>query len=377
MQINVRGIGTGVTRIFGIDNWILYKQVVTSTAVNVNINQYRYGYGAQEKDNEIYGNGNAYTAEFWEYDSRLGRRRDTDPVVYAQQSPYATFNNNPIYFTDPSGQEGQGGGDPPAGKKIDPLGLVAKAKQQWAFEAVGNQYDFIVDKGSSLKKGTEGIFAYRNAPHFSVLDNPGLQMIGSPQAEMGVGYLEFIGLAKEEHVVQNLYDQGLRRANNGVIYQLPKTKKGNFANIKNKSYSTKISGKPEWIAFNKWYGNAPSNSASKTFRIMGRTAGRLGYVVAAVSTYYDYNDATNGDITWERFSYRLAGSTGSIIAGAAIGSEFGPGYGTLAGVTVADSFTSGEMLYDLTDWWGGKASELNSKWENSFRSGTWWYGPAK
>jgi YD repeat-containing protein len=111
MQINVRGIGTGVTRIFGIDNWILYKQVVTSTAVNVNINQYRYGYGSQEKDNEIYGNGNAYTAEFWEYDPRLGRRWNTDPVVDPSQSPYCTFNNNPIFYSDISGASPDGNGD--------------------------------------------------------------------------------------------------------------------------------------------------------------------------------------------------------------------------------------------------------------------------
>ena len=45
------------------------------------------------------------TAEFWEYDSRLGRRFNTDPVVYPWQSTYACFNNNPIYFIDPSGLE--------------------------------------------------------------------------------------------------------------------------------------------------------------------------------------------------------------------------------------------------------------------------------
>lgn len=55
----------------------------------------------QEKDYEIFEG--SYTAEFWQYDSRLGRRWNTDPVVDASQSPYACFNNNPIFFSDPNG----------------------------------------------------------------------------------------------------------------------------------------------------------------------------------------------------------------------------------------------------------------------------------
>jgi RHS repeat-associated protein len=62
---------------------------------------YKYGFNGQEKDTEI-GEG-IYTAEFWEYDARLGRRFNLDPVDFAWQSPYATFNNNPIALSDPSG----------------------------------------------------------------------------------------------------------------------------------------------------------------------------------------------------------------------------------------------------------------------------------
>lgn len=72
---------------------------------------YRYGFGGQEKDDEISGNGNAYTADYWEYDPRLGRRWNTDPISYPGQSPYATFNNNPILISDPEGLEGEKKGD--------------------------------------------------------------------------------------------------------------------------------------------------------------------------------------------------------------------------------------------------------------------------
>jgi hypothetical protein len=41
---------------------------------------YRYGFGGQEKDDEINSIGNIYTAQFWEYDCRLGRRWNIDPL---------------------------------------------------------------------------------------------------------------------------------------------------------------------------------------------------------------------------------------------------------------------------------------------------------
>jgi hypothetical protein len=69
------------------------------------VEKYRYGMNTQEKDEDIFEG--AFTAEFWEYDSRVGRRWNNDPLVYEWQSPYACFNNNPIYFADPTGLEGK------------------------------------------------------------------------------------------------------------------------------------------------------------------------------------------------------------------------------------------------------------------------------
>ena len=66
-------------------------------------NVYRYGMNGQEKDDEIAGAGNAMSAEYWEYDSRLGRRWNIDPLTKPNQSPYVTFDNNPIRFNDPQG----------------------------------------------------------------------------------------------------------------------------------------------------------------------------------------------------------------------------------------------------------------------------------
>ncbi len=69
-----------------------------------NSNAYRYGLSnGQEKDNEIFEG--AFTAEYWEYDSRIGRRWNNDPVVKPWESSYACFANNPIWFSDVNGDD--------------------------------------------------------------------------------------------------------------------------------------------------------------------------------------------------------------------------------------------------------------------------------
>jgi hypothetical protein len=69
-----------------------------------NANGYRFGFNGQEKDDEVFGStGTSYTAEFWQYDSRIGRRWNIDPVVKPWESSYAVNRNNPIALSDPFG----------------------------------------------------------------------------------------------------------------------------------------------------------------------------------------------------------------------------------------------------------------------------------
>jgi RHS repeat-associated protein len=76
--------------------------------------KYRYTHNGHEREDELFEG--AQSAEYWMYDSRLGRRWEVDPITYPWQSPYATFNNNPIYFADPRGLKGEGGKDKPVKK---------------------------------------------------------------------------------------------------------------------------------------------------------------------------------------------------------------------------------------------------------------------
>jgi len=68
---------------------------------------YRFGFNGQEKVDEISGAGNHNTALFWEYDTRLGRRWNIDPVVKPWQSPYSGLDNNPIWKADPLGDKAE------------------------------------------------------------------------------------------------------------------------------------------------------------------------------------------------------------------------------------------------------------------------------
>nr|WP_246859045.1 hypothetical protein [Chitinophaga sp. XS-30] len=66
---------------------------------------YRYGFNGQEKSDEIKGEGNSYTAEFWEYDPRTGRRLNVDIVAKPYESSYLAFGGNPMLNIDPSGAD--------------------------------------------------------------------------------------------------------------------------------------------------------------------------------------------------------------------------------------------------------------------------------
>ena len=71
---------------------------------NDNSSNYRFGFNGQEKDNEVTGiNGSSYTAEFWQYDSRLGRRWNIDPVTVPSVSSYCVMLGDPISKIDPNG----------------------------------------------------------------------------------------------------------------------------------------------------------------------------------------------------------------------------------------------------------------------------------
>lgn len=102
----------------------------------------KYGFNGQMKDNEVYGEGNSTTAEFWQYDPRLGRRWNIDPKIKEYYSDYLTFGGNPILHSDVKGDDHY---------KLDKDGSIkriAKTKDQkdYLFDSDIKKF-VIVDKG--------------------------------------------------------------------------------------------------------------------------------------------------------------------------------------------------------------------------------------
>ena len=64
---------------------------------------YRYFFNGQEADNEVLGEGVSLTAEFWQYDTRLGRRWNVDPKYTPMLSSYSCFVNSPLSLNDKKG----------------------------------------------------------------------------------------------------------------------------------------------------------------------------------------------------------------------------------------------------------------------------------
>ena len=64
---------------------------------------YRYGFNGQEKTSEV--SNNSFTAEYWQYDARIGRRWNIDPIPKTSVSGYIVLGNNPVSFVDPNGAD--------------------------------------------------------------------------------------------------------------------------------------------------------------------------------------------------------------------------------------------------------------------------------
>jgi len=103
------------------------------------LGEQRHLFNGMESDNEVSGDGNSYTTQFRQYDPRLGRWKSIDPLAgkYPGQSPYAAFNNNPVFYTDPLGLEGE----PPEGLPENP------DNEEVATAENGNKYVFEEQSG--------------------------------------------------------------------------------------------------------------------------------------------------------------------------------------------------------------------------------------
>jgi RHS repeat-associated protein len=126
---------------------------------------YRYGFNGQEKSDDV-TTGN-YTAMFWEYDSRIGRRWNVDPKPTIGISDYATFFNNPIKFMDALG-------DSAGPKKINLTFLKSQKKsyQNATWVGLNNTKASVFVNNSFASAWNQGITAVEDLPNnFQTIKN--------------------------------------------------------------------------------------------------------------------------------------------------------------------------------------------------------------
>ena len=104
---------------------------------------YRYFFNGQEADNEVLGEGVSLSAEFWQYDTRLGRRWNVDPVFKEYESPYACFAGNPVWLKDPLGKSSW---------KPDSGALAQNNEVRFIAEADDNLQTLSIQSGISLEQ---------------------------------------------------------------------------------------------------------------------------------------------------------------------------------------------------------------------------------
>ncbi len=81
----------------------------------------KYGFNGHERSDEL--NNDLYTSEFAEYDSRIGRRWNVDPLAAKMPgwSPYVYAFDNPVLNIDKDGLWGEDG----RGKFYNQMGTAA------------------------------------------------------------------------------------------------------------------------------------------------------------------------------------------------------------------------------------------------------------
>ena len=68
-------------------------------------NPYQYKYNGKEWQDEL--NFNMYDMDMRQYDPAIARWVVLDPVIHHSLSPYSAFDNNPVFWADPSGADSE------------------------------------------------------------------------------------------------------------------------------------------------------------------------------------------------------------------------------------------------------------------------------
>lgn len=85
------------------DNFLFLGQEQKQGSPNFCVSDYHYKYNGKEFQDEL--GLNMYDMDMRQYDPAIARWVVQDPVVHFDYSPYSAFDNNPVFWADPSGAD--------------------------------------------------------------------------------------------------------------------------------------------------------------------------------------------------------------------------------------------------------------------------------
>jgi RHS repeat-associated protein len=119
---------------------------------NTQASSYRYGFNGKERENDFWGDGNAYDFGARINDVRLGRWLSLDPLAakYAQESNYIFAGNSPMAFVDIGGKYKY-----PAGKETEYANKYPKLTK-----LLSQEIKAYLGKGTEYRDGLKALGAF-------------------------------------------------------------------------------------------------------------------------------------------------------------------------------------------------------------------------
>ncbi len=290
------------------------------------VTDYRYGYQGSEKNSEV-GVG-IYTTFFRELDSRIARWWSIDPKSKADESPYVSMGNKPIWHNDVLGDTDD------KERKSNPKSRTNSKSNT----ANPNSSNTNTTKGSSVNS------ALNSLPN------------GTDDAVEGVteGFLKDAGagaakkLAKPKLVYYFAATEKVINVRN-VPEVLP-------AGTEKVPYASDLNGLGGGKA-----GFYVTKVPSKPVLALTKTAVAAGTALGIAAYGNDIYNYSNDQLSGQRFAFKTTGFATATAVGALDG---GP-WGAAAGL----AFSSAEAMYDLGTWFKGEVSRWNAHTENALQSG--------
>ncbi len=175
---------------------------------NYSSGSYRFGFNSQEKDDEVYGSaGTSMTAEFWQYDTRTGRRWNLDPKPQIAISDYAVMGDNPILYYDPLGDIFKIGGD--KAKATADVKSMVKKKYQDLVRVDEKTSEVSIDFESAKGRFTED----------GVLNQKGYdKFVQGAMKDDGIGLINGLATATKEDGSDEVYEYSVGLSTAGIGY---------------------------------------------------------------------------------------------------------------------------------------------------------------